>query len=204
MADPDEHPSTPAEALAALEAGNQRHRSGATELRTLSPLGERHAEGQRPFAAIVACSDSRVSPTLAFDLDRGNLFVSRVAGNSVDTGTLGSTEYAVAVLGVKLVMVLGHSDCGAVKAAIEVADGAQSYPAEQFGSIGAVVEAVVPAVESLPGDRRGLPDCVAANARAQAATIAEAGPVIRPAIEAGTLGVVAAIYEIETGGVELL
>lgn len=204
MADQHEHPSTPADALAALEAGNDRHRSGGGELRTYSPLDGRHAEGQRPFAAILACSDSRVSPTLAFDLDRGNLFVSRVAGNSVDAGTLGSTEYAVAVLGVKLVMVLGHSDCGAVKAAMEVAAGAADFPAGDYGSIGEVVAAVVPSVESLAEEARSVDGCVAANARGQAAALAAAEPVIRPAVERGELRVVAAVYDVETRRVELL
>jgi carbonic anhydrase len=199
-----DHPKTPDEALRALEAGNERHRAGAWELRTHSPLGERHAGGQQPFAAIVACADSRLSPSLIFDLAPGNLFVSRVAGNSIDAGTLGSTEYAVAELGVKLVMVLGHSDCGAVKAAIEVANGAQSYPADEYGSIGPLVDAVVPTVESLPADRRTVPNCVVANARAQAAEIAGREPIIEPAVAAETLRVVAAIYEIESGSVKLL
>jgi carbonic anhydrase len=201
---PTTYPQTPDEALAILMEGNERHRAGAQELRDLSPLGGRHQEGQQPFAAIVACADSRVSPALAFDLDRGNLFVSRVAGNSVDTGTLGSTEYAVAMLGVSLVMVLGHSACGAVKAAIEVANGAQSFSPAEHGSIAAIVDAVVPAVESLPPDQRGLPDCVAANARAQAAGLADTGPIFGPAVESGRLRVVAAVYEVETGRVELL
>jgi carbonic anhydrase len=200
----DQHPETPADALAALEAGNRRHRVGRHELHSHSPLAGRHPEGQRPFAAIIGCADSRVSPSLVFDLDRGNLFVSRVAGNSVDTATLGSTEYAVAMLGVKLVMVLGHSDCGAVKAAIEVANGTESFPPAEHGSIGAVVDAVVPAIESLPPDRRTLPDCVEANATAQATELAGRGPIIGPAVESGMLRVVAAVYDIETGRVELL
>jgi carbonic anhydrase len=198
------HPLTPDEALRALEAGNERHREGRQELQSLSLLGDRHDEGQRPFAAIVACADSRVSPALAFDLDRGNLFVSRVAGNSIDAATLGSTEYAVAMLGVSLIMVLGHTDCGAVKAAIEVANGAGSFPPAEYGSIGAIVDAVVPAVESLPPDQRELPNCVAANARAQAAELARREPIIGPAVEAGRVRVVAAVYEVETGRVELL
>lgn len=201
---PDQQPTTAEEALRALQEGNERHGAGSQELRSHSPLDGRHDQGQRPFAAIITCADSRVSPTLIFDLDRGNLFVSRVAGNSVDTGTLGSTEYAVAVLGVKLVMVLAHSDCGAVRAAIDVAGGAASFPPDQYGSIGSVVEAVVPNVESLPLDQRTLPRCIAANARAQAAEIAGTDPVIRPAVESGRVSVVAAVYEIETGRVELL
>jgi carbonic anhydrase len=198
------YPETPADALAALQAGNERHRAGMQELRNLSPLGERHADGQRPFAAIISCADSRVSAALAFDLDRGNLFVSKVAGNTLDTGTLGSTEFAVAALGVKLVVVLGHTDCGAVKAAIEVANGTRTYPPDEYGAIGPMVDAVVPAVESLPADQRTVPDCVEANARAQAAAIAGRGPIIGPAVEAGMLQVVPAVYEIESRRVKLL
>jgi carbonic anhydrase len=198
------YPETPAAALAALQAGNERHRAGTQELRNLSPLGERHADGQRPFAAIIACADSRVSTALAFDLDRGNLFVSKVAGNTVDTGILGSTEFAVAVLGVKLVMVLGHTGCGAVEAAIEVADGTQSYPPREFGAIGSVVDAVVPSIESLPPDRHTLSECVPANARLQAAELSSSGPIIGPAVEAGKLSVVAAVYDVDSGRVDVL
>jgi carbonic anhydrase len=201
---PETHPENPVEALRALQAGNERHRAGKQEFRTHSPLGEWHAEGQRPFAAIIACADSRLSPSLIFDLAPGNLFVSRIAGNSVDTGTLGSTEFAVAVLGVKVVVVLGHSDCGAVKAAIEVADGTRSYPSEDYGSIGQVVDAVVPSVAAVPAEQRRLPNCIAANARAQAAAIAGTEPIIEPAVAGGMLGVVAAVYEIETSSVKLL
>jgi carbonic anhydrase len=198
------HPKTPAAALRLLQAGNKRYRAGKLELRDYSPLGERRAEGQKPFAAIITCADSRVSPTLIFDVERGNIFVSKVAGNSIDTGTLGSTEYAVAVLGVKLIMVLGHSDCGAVKAAIGVANGTSSYPADRYGSIGSVVDAIVPSVQSLAVDKRTLRSSIAANARAQAAGIAGRGPIIRPAVDAGTLRVVAAVYEIRNGRVRLV
>ncbi|HSD25391.1 MAG TPA: carbonic anhydrase [Solirubrobacterales bacterium] len=202
--EPAEHPETPAEALRALRAGNERHLAGERGLRSHSPLGGRHEEGQRPFAAIITCADSRVSPALVFDLDRGNLFVSRIAGNSIDTGTLGSTEYAVAELGVKLVVVLGHSDCGAVKAAIEVANGTQGYPADEYGSIGAVVDAIVPSVESLTVDQRTVPNCIEANARAQARELAGKAPIIRPAVDSGTLRVVAAVCDVESGRVELV
>jgi carbonic anhydrase len=201
---PETHPSTPEEALGALQEGNERHRAGAQELRSLSPLDGRHAEGQRPFAAIIACADSRVSPALIFDLDRGNLFVSRIAGNTIDAGTLGSTEYAVAELGIKVVMVLGHSDCGAVKAAIGVANGAQSYPPEEYGAVGSVIDAVVPSIESVPADRRTLTECIVANARLQATELTGKGPIIGPAAEAGAVQVVAAVYEVESGRVELL
>jgi carbonic anhydrase len=200
----ESYPETPAAALAALRAGNERHRAGTQELRNLSPLGDGHADGQRPFAAIISCADSRVSTALAFDLDRGNLFVSKIAGNTIDTGTLGSTEFAVAVLEVKLVMVLGHSGCGAVEAAIEVADGAVSYPPDEYGAIGSVVDAVVPSIESLPADRRTLSECVAANARLQAAELGGRSPIIGPAAAAGALQVVAAVYDVQSGRVDVL
>jgi carbonic anhydrase len=199
----EEHPQTPDEALRALQEGNERHVAGQRELRTYSPLGDRHAEGQQPFAAIIACSDSRVSPTLAFDLDRGNLFVSKVAGNSVEEGTLGSTEYAVEVLGVKLVMVLGHTQCGAVNAAIGVANGTSSFPVAQHGAIGRLVDRIVPAVSSLPPDRRNPDECSIANARLQASVLATLDPIIKPAVEAGRISVVAAVYEIDTRRVRI-
>jgi carbonic anhydrase len=157
-----------------------------------------------PFAAIITCADSRISPTLIFDVERGNIFVSKVAGNSIDTGTLGSTEYAVEVLGVKLVVVLGHSDCGAVKAAIGVANGTASYPPDKYGAIGALVDKIVPSIQGVPPAERDLSTCVAANVRAQAADIAARGPIVKQAIAAEQIAVVPAVYKIETGKVELL
>ena len=132
-------PRNPDEALAALMEGNGRHQQGKQELRDYCSAGDDRASRQAPFAAIISCADSRVSPTLIFDVDRGNIFSSKVAGNIIDSGTLGSTEFAVNVLGVELVMVLGHSDCGAVRAALGVVEGASRYPAEEFGAIGEVV-----------------------------------------------------------------
>lgn len=196
-------PKSPAGALKVLREGNRRWQKGERQLRSYSPVAERHAEAQAPFAAILTCADSRLSTELIFDLYRGNLFVSRVAGNTVDVGTLGSTEYAVGVLGVKLVMVLGHSNCGAVKAALSVASGEKSFPPDQFGAIGPVVDAVVPAVESLPPDQRTLEKATVANAKAQAEALAASQPLIKPAVDAGKLRLVAAIYDIETGRVTL-
>jgi carbonic anhydrase len=193
----------PEEALALLVEGNRRHEHGQQELRDHSPVGDPAGE-QQPFAAIISCADSRVSPTLIFDLGRGNIFVSKIAGNSVDTGTLGSTEYAIAVLGVKLVLVLGHSDCGAVKAAMEVADGTSSYPPDTYGAIGAVVERLVSPIQSLPPGERTVPSCVSANARAQAADLASRGPIVKKAADSGQIAVAAGIYDIESRRVSFL
>ncbi len=197
------HPKTPTEALRLLQAGNWRYRQNKLQLRDYSPVGARRAAEQMPLAAIITCADSRVSPELVFDVERGNLFVSRIAGNSIDTGTLGSSEYAVAALGVKLIMVLGHSDCGAVTSAIEVVKG-KSYPKSKYGAIGKVIDEIVPTVRSLPQDERNLARCVPANAISQAGDLARRGPIVAPAIAAGKLRVVAAVYNIANGAVSIV
>jgi carbonic anhydrase len=198
------HPKTPAEALKLLQAGNTRYRQEKLQLRDYSPVGERRAAEQKPFAAIITCADSRISPELVFDVERGNLFVSRIAGNSIDPGTLGSTEYGVAVLGVKLVMILGHSDCGAVKAAIGTVTEGKSYPTSKYGAIGDVIDLLVPTVKSLPADERTLGRCVPANAIAQAQDLARRGPIVKPAVESGSIQVVAAVYNIANGAVSIV
>jgi carbonic anhydrase len=197
-------PKTPAQALQALQEGNRRYASGNSRSLDYNRLGDKIAETQKPFAAIIACADSRVSPPVIFDVGEGNIFVSRVAGNSVEPGTLGSTEYAVAELGVVLVMVLGHSDCGAVKAAIGVVNGTASFPRRKFGAIGSVIQPVVGPVRALPPKRRTLPQAIAANARAQAERIAGTGPIVQPAVAAGRVGVVAAVYDIGSGQVSIV
>lgn len=201
---PPPRPSTPAQALAALQLGNGRYRSGNIKRLDYSRLGDRIAETQKPFAAIVTCADSRISPPVIFDVGVGNLFTSRVAGNSADTGMIGSTEYAVEELGVLLVMVLGHSDCGAVKAAIKVADGKASFPRAKFGAIGPMVKPVVGAVKTVPKKQRTLKRSVAVNARIQARRFAGAGPIINHAVASGHLRVVAAVYDIRSGRVSLV
>ena len=198
-----QRPSSPAEALAALQAGNERYAAGAPESIDYDRLGER-IETHQPFAAVIACADSRVSLPAIFDVGEGHIFVSRVAGNSVEPGTLGSTEYAVAQLGVSLVMVLGHSDCGAVKAAIEVVDGRASFPREKFGAIGSVIEPVVGPVKALPADRRSVPEAVAANARAQAGRLAATAPIVEQAVAVGRVRVVAAVYDLGSRRVSLV
>jgi carbonic anhydrase len=147
---------------------------------------------------------ARVSPPLVFDVERGNLFAAHVAGNSVDSGTLGSLEYSVAVLGVHAIVVLGHSDCGAVKSAIEVAEGRKSFPPSKYGAIGEVVDAVVPAIKSLQPASRTLDHSIVANARRQAQLLSASGPIIPAAIAAGQLKVVSAVYELATGTTKIV
>jgi carbonic anhydrase len=201
---PPRRPSTPAGTLKVLMDGNARYVAGKIRRVDYNRLGDRIAETQKPLAAIITCADSRLSPSVIFDLGLGNVFVSRVAGNSIDPGTLGSTEYAVAELGVHLVMVLGHSNCGAVKAAIAVANGKKKFPAKKYGAIGQVVNAVVGPVRTVPRSQRTLPRSIAANARAQALHVAGRGPIISSAVRSGQIQVVAAVYDIRTGRVSLV
>ncbi len=198
------HPKTPDAALKVLEKGNRRYRRGKLKLRDYSPKGEDQASSQSPFAAIITCADSRLSPSLVFDIHLGNLFVSRIAGNSIDAGTLGSTEYAVGVLGVKLIMVLGHSDCGAIKAGIGVANGTASYPPDKYGAIGAFVDLLIPPIEGIPQADRSVARCTTENARYQRDVIAAKGPIIKPAIDGGKLKVVSAAYDIKSGRVRIV
>jgi carbonic anhydrase len=200
---PAPHPQTPDEAIQILQQGNLRYIDGQLELRDFSPVAEQAASKQAPFAAIITCADSRISPSLVFDTIGGNLFVSRIAGNTVDTGTLGSTEYAVAVLGVKVLVVLGHSNCGAVDAAIAVANGKKSFPPDKFGAIGPVVDLIVPTVKALPPDKRTLDDAILANAQEQAKILASKEPIIAPAVKSGQIKVVSAVYDIASGQVAL-
>jgi carbonic anhydrase len=186
------------EALAKLMAGNRRyvlHKEQHPD-QSLARRKELRA-GQHPFAVILGCADSRVSPELLFDEGLGDLFVIRVAGNVVDDDILGSIEYAVEHLGTKLVMVLGHEKCGAVSAAVE------GGTAE--GHIQALVAAIQPSVEASsrePGDK--IHNCVIANARRVAQQIRESQPVLKKAVEKHGVTVVAADYALDSGAVTLL
>lgn len=190
---------TPEQALARLKAGNMRfvkHKEKHPDIsfdrrRSLS------RDGQHPYAVILGCSDSRVPPELIFDEGLGDLFVIRDAGNVVDDEVLGSIEYAVEHLGVRLVVVLGHEKCGAVSAA--VAGG------EAHGHIKAVMKAIEPAVEEtkgMPGDK--VHNCVLANARRVARLIRESEPILKEAADHKKIQVIAADYDLETYSVEFL
>jgi len=186
---------TPDAALKEMMDGNQRYITG--QLRSpnedLSILKAKTAEKQEPFAALLSCADSRVPVEYVFDQSIGHLFVVRVAGNIASAEITASLEYGVAVLGVKLLMVLGHTACGAVKAAIE----GKEVP----GQISALYAPIRPAVNEAGSDLNAAID---ANARIQATLLSEASPIIAGTIKSGGLKVVAARYEIATGTVSLL
>lgn len=180
---------SPGEALERLKRGNVRAANGRTVQRNYSPVAATPARGQQPFAAVVSCSDSRVVPDTVFDMAPGNLFVVRNAGNSIEEVGLGSLEFAVGVLGVSLILVLGHTRCGAVIATEEsIATGVTPPPA-----IDSVVEAIRPALLPLPAGH-STDDAIAANAAYQAAQIQALSPSIAQGTAAGTVGIVSGLY----------
>ena len=186
---------SPEAALQALLAGNRRFVSGAMSScrMPLAPRLRETAEKQRPFAGVLSCADSRVPVEMVFDQELGRLFVARVAGNIATPEVVASLEYGVAVLGNKLIMVLGHGNCGAVKATI----AAKAVP----GQISSLYQFIRPAVDRA-GDH---PDAaVRANAVFQARLLASASPVLAKAVGEGSLRVVAAYYDLADGRVSVI
>ena len=201
-ADPDS-PETvmPAEALARLKAGNARFVSGAmTNPRQTAARRKAVAPKQRPFASIVACSDSRSAPETIFDQGIGDLFVVRLAGNVVDDAALGSLEFATLHFGTGLIVVLGHSHCGAVAATLDAIDaGKTSAP----GSIGAIVSLIQPSVKGIPKGPDRMNTAIDTNAKSVVEKVAGSS-VFGPKIAAKTVQVVAAHYDITSGTVTWL
>ncbi|WP_041358177.1 carbonic anhydrase [Methylorubrum extorquens] len=191
---------SPADALRLMKEGNENFRNEAPSLAANGR--ERRLElarGQAPFCVLVGCSDSRVSPEILFGRGLGELFIVRNAGNTVDTAALGSIEYAVGVLGVPLVVVLGHQSCGAVAAAVDVVEKNATFP----GVIGEMVQPIVPAVleaRSQGGDL--LEASVRSNARRVAKRLTTQSLVIQDALKQGKVKVVGSRYGLSDGQVE--
>jgi carbonic anhydrase len=188
----------PHAALARLMEGNRRFADG----RSQRPRADRTrrkelTKGQQPFAAIIGCSDSRVPPEIVFDQGMGDIFVVRTAGNVLDDIVLASIEYAVEHLHVKLIMVMGHTKCGAVTAACA--------PGARGGHLAALLAALKPAVDAARtrgGDPVG--PAIVENARRGAKTLVEKSEIVQRAVDAGALLVAAAKYDLESGLVEVL
>jgi carbonic anhydrase len=155
---------------------------------------------QSPFAAYVTCSDSRVPPELLFGRGLGELFIIRNAGNTVDTVALGSIEYAVGVLGVPLVVVMGHESCGAVKAAVDVVKNNATFP----GQIGRMIEPIIPAVlASRENGTIELDNAVRQNVRRVVSQLRnQTDPLMQEPLAQGRLKVVGAYYDLDTGAVD--
>jgi len=186
---------SPDEALKELMDGNQRYIDGhgTAHEHDLELLHSKAAEGQEPFAAVLSCADARVPVELVFDQTIGHIFVCRVAGNITTPEIIASLEYGAAVLGTKVIMVLAHGQCGAVKATI----GAGAVP----GQISVLYSAIRPAVDEAGPD---LDATSKANALNHAKLLREASPVIAGQLAENKIKVVAGFYDVGTGKVTLL
>jgi carbonic anhydrase len=186
---------TPEESLRHLMEGNERFVSDkiANLGQSLNILRQHTVEKQEPFASVLSCADSRVPVELVFDQTIGQLFVTRVAGNFTTPEIIASLEYGAAVLGTKVILVLGHSSCGAVKATI------QGNPVP--GQISALFSHIQPAVDRSGGD---IEKAVKENAKIQAGLLSEASTVLSGLVKEGKLKIVAGYYDLATGRVSLL
>jgi carbonic anhydrase len=186
---------SPNAALDKLMAGNKRFTSGRmiSHEQDLTILKQKTEGKQEPFAAVLSCADSRVPVELVFDQSIGQLFVARVAGNLNTPEIIGSLEYGAAVLGTKVILVLGHSNCGAVKATIEGKD----VP----GQISSLFPHIQPAVDQAGSN---LEAATKANAKIQAMLLRQSSTVISGLVKAGSVKVVAGYYDLGTGAVTLV
>ncbi len=186
------------QALAMLMEGNKRFvGTQATHPHQDAEYRIGLGKGQAPFAAILACADSRVPPEVLFDEGLGDLFVVRVAGNIINDQLLGSLEYAAAHLNTPLIMVMGHTSCGAIGA---VANGATLE-----GHIASLAPAIQPAVDRVRDMEGNLTDNAAKEvARMTADQLRTSMPILANLVRDGKLKVVAAFYDLESGVVELL
>jgi carbonic anhydrase len=186
---------TPDAALERLIAGNRRFVAGRLDSfqEDLDILKQNNVAAQQPFAGLLSCADSRVPVELAFDQSIGHIFVARVAGNICTPEIIASLEYGAAVLGTAVILVLGHSGCGAVKATIS----AKAVP----GQISALYAPIHPAVQVAGND---LEAAIRANAKIQADILRTASPVVADLTDKGKLKVVSGYYDIGSGQVSLL
>lgn len=194
------------EALERLRQGNLRFASNVRSLDTFRDHARRAdlASGQRPFAIVLGCSDSRVPAEIVFDQGVGDLFVIRVAGNVVAPSQVGSVEFAASRFGTRLVVVLAHSNCGAVEATLEELQS----PSNQSRNLGSIIDRIRPSVESLlaaePDQERSalLEQAVRAHARASADHLRHGSALLERFMRDDGLRVVCAEYSLETGRVE--
>jgi carbonic anhydrase len=191
------------EALSRLVAGNKRFSSGHSRVHPYLSQVHATASGQHPFAAVLSCIDSRVGPEIVFDQGIGDLFSMRVAGAVADEDALGGLEYATKVAGARLIVVLGHSHCGAVKGAC---DGVR------LGNLTGLLARIKPAVDAVPASvapRDSTNDAFVdqaarENVRLAIRTIREKSPVIAALEKSGDVRIVGAMYDVETGKTEFL
>ncbi len=195
------------EVLQRLREGNQRYVSNVRSLDSLLSYTRRAelSAGQSPMAIILGCSDSRVPAEVVFDQGLGDLFVIRVAGNIVAPSQVGSVEFAASLFGSSLVVVLGHTQCGAIRATVEELEG---RPPPQSANLRFIVDSVRPAVEPLMGTALAddhealLREACRANVRATVHHLRHGSPLLEQLIESSGLIVVGAEYDLSTGHVD--
>ncbi|GGA13667.1 carbonic anhydrase [Dyella caseinilytica] len=198
---PTQNAISPDTALRRLLDGNARYAGNNLDAKDFSAGRATRVKAQYPIAAILSCADSRVAPELVFDQGPGDLFVVRVAGNYLSGDSLASLEYAVGVLKVPLIVVLGHTECGAVKATVAEIEDPHPLP----GHIWDIVDAVRPGVESVvkAGGDQVIRNAIGANVDYNVSRIASAQPVISEAVKHGSVKVVGGVYELSTGKVAM-
>jgi carbonic anhydrase len=192
----------PGEALQRLLDGNARYVNNAPSNKDYSAGRAARVTAQYPIAAIVSCADSRVSPELAFDQGPGDLFVVRVAGNFVNEDGLASLEYGVRFLQIPLIMVLGHTNCGAVSATVDAIQKNVVLP----GHLPDLVRSIKPAVAiaKLHGDADLKASATVENVRLNANRLSVSKPIIGLSVKEGKVKVVGGVYDLATGKVNLL
>lgn len=190
------------EALKRLLAGNARYAANKPNMRDFSAGRAARVKTQKPIAAILSCSDSRVAPELAFDQNPGDVFIVRVAGNFVNDDGLASFEFAAKVLNAPLILVLGHNNCGAVDAAIKVLKENAELP----GHLPQLVNAIKPAVDrASKGDPKNLLTAsIAENVRQAVQRLQTAQPVLQGMVQEKKLMVAGGVYDLATGKVTLV
>jgi len=190
---------SPAEVIKRLADGNARYASNQPNEKDFSSGRAARATAQYPIAAILSCADSRVAPELVFDQEPGELFVVRVAGNVVSTDVIASLEYGVEFLGIPLIIVLGHTACGAVDAAIKVVKKDAKLP----GHIPDLIRAIKPAVIVAEKTKSGtlLDNSISVNVRRQVDALKRTNPIIAREYAAKKIDVVGGVYDLATGRV---
>jgi carbonic anhydrase len=192
---------SPDAALDLLMKGNKRYVEGVARRHDFKHEREALAGGQNPYAGILSCADSRIAPEYAFDSGRGDLFVCRVAGNFANGDTIASMEYAVAILGTPLIMVLGHNSCGAVSATIKSLKDNTTLP----GHLPSLVASLAPAVNAVAG-QAGDPfdNAIRQNVIDNVGKLKMATPILSEAIAQRKLKVVGGIYKLKDGRIEII
>lgn len=202
------HSVEPGEALTRLTAGNSRFVAGQRKVSTETGYDkiarEKTAGGQHPFAGVLTCADSRLSPEIIFDQHLGELFVVRNAGNIAEPIGEGSMEYGVEHLGIRLILVLGHTKCGAVSAVGGSAGALPGNLAALQNEMSGLRSWVENNLSKFPDETLAIAEAVKVNARRQADALLDESPVLREAAKSGKLKVVAGVYNLATGAVELL